>query len=61
MSQAEEQILETDLDRLEEIGEEIASLGTDMSFCMQDRIETICQAIRNLTQIKKHLLYLAQH
>ncbi|QDT94189.1 hypothetical protein [Gimesia algae] len=61
MSQAEEQILQTDLDQLEVIGEEIQSLGVDMSFGMQDRIETICQAIRNLTRIKKHLLYLAQH
>ncbi|QDV53724.1 hypothetical protein [Gimesia fumaroli] len=61
MSQAEEQIIQTDLDQLEVIGEEVASLGTDMSFGMQDRIETICQAIRNLTRIKKHLLYLAQH
>lgn len=61
MSQAEEQIIQDDLDRLEEIGEDVSGMAIDMSFGMDDRIETISQAIRRLSHIKERMLIIAQN
>ncbi|MFH1301521.1 MAG: hypothetical protein ABIK07_10710 [Planctomycetota bacterium] len=61
MSQSEEQMIQTDLDALGEIGEEVAILATDMSYGEEDRIEIISNAIRHLKAIKRRFLWMAQH
>lgn len=60
-TEEEDQVLQQDLDRLADIGEDVAGLSDDMSLDEYDRVEAISQAIRSLLQIRKRMLSIAHN